>query len=205
MKMLRSLAELADEQLKAGGTLCGTPSRVTNVGWKMHAALIVVPSTYESRFDQCELGAEVHASSTNKEDMSSHQFPIWQRRGEYIEGISDMDTEDVRYIVKPCQKYFCKRDQVKRKQTQCEEKFRIEMAQNDKSTKWRIVIFYCQLGMLWQSCANTGPSLQKVRCYKLKFAEFHRFFLLPSIKFKYPIWQSLVKSLGNHNGSLNNL
>ena len=104
-------------------------------GVKDACGIVFIPFTYESLFDQWELGAEVHASSIKKEDMSSHQFPIWQRRGEYIEGISDMDTEDVRCIVKPSQKYFCKRDQVKRKQTQCEEKFRIGMAQNDKSTK----------------------------------------------------------------------
>ena len=57
--------------------------------------IVFIPFTYESLFDQRGLGAEVHASSTKKEDMSSHQFPIWQRQGEYIEGISDMDTEDV--------------------------------------------------------------------------------------------------------------
>ena len=99
-------------------------------GVKDACGIVCIPFTYESLFDQWKLGAEVHASSTNKEDMSSHQFPIWQRRGEYIEGISDMDTEDVRYIVKHFQKYFCKRDQVKRKQTQCEEKFCIGMSQN---------------------------------------------------------------------------
>ena len=117
MKMLRFAVKLADEQFKAGRhVIIEHPVGSRMWGEKCMRQFVTRFTCYESRLDQCELGLKfMHqarrkrtrivtsisdlAKALNANTMQRKAYtPSYfgkGKRDKYLEGISDMDAEDV--------------------------------------------------------------------------------------------------------------